>query len=216
VLDVPIEGAHDVIGNRAYGRDPETVAILGRAAAEGLLAGGVLPVIKHIPGHGRAFADSHLALPIVDAHRDELSRHDFVPFRALADMPMAMTAHVIYTAIDPQLPATTSRRVIHEIIREEIGFDGLLMSDDVSMRALSGDFSGRTDAIFAAGCDVVLHCNGVMNEMRAVADHTPVLAGKALERAERAIDCLGRPDDADAKTAREEFAVLMGGGSVAA
>ncbi len=215
VLDVPVDGAHDVIGNRAYGCDPETVALLGRAAAEGLLAGGVLPVIKHIPGHGRAFADSHLALPIVDAHRDELDRHDFAPFRALADMPMAMTAHVIYTAIDPQLPATTSRRVIHEIIREEIGFDGLLMSDDVSMRALSGDFAGRTDAIFAAGCDVVLHCNGVMNEMRAVAERTPVLAGKAHERADRAMGHRKRPDSGDEKLLRGEFAELMGGASIA-
>lgn len=215
VLDVPVEGAHDVIGNRAYAHDQETVALLGRAAAEGLLAGGVLPVIKHIPGHGRAFADSHLALPIVNAHRDELSRHDFAPFRALADMPMAMTAHVIYTAIDPQLPATTSHRVIREIIREEIGFDGLLMSDDVSMRALSGDFASRTDAIFAAGCDVVLHCNGVMDEMRTVAKHAPVLAGKALERADRAMGHRKRPDTVDEKPLREEFAELMGGASAA-
>ena len=211
VLDVPVEGAHDVIGNRAYGRDPETVALLGRAAAEGLLAGGVLPVIKHIPGHGRAFADSHLALPIVDAHRDELGRHDFVPFRALSDMPMAMTAHVIYTAIDPQLPATTSHRVIHEIIRGDIAFDGLLMSDDVSMRALSGDFASRTDAIFAAGCDVVLHCNGVMQEMRVVADRTPVLSGKALERADRAVARLEKPDAADERVVRAEFAELTDG-----
>jgi beta-N-acetylhexosaminidase len=211
VLDVPVEGAHDVIGNRAYAKDPETVAVLGRAAAEGLLSGGVLPVIKHIPGHGRAFADSHHALPVVDAHRNELQRHDFAPFKALADMPMAMTAHVIYSALDREHPATTSRRVIDETIRAEIGFDGLLMSDDVSMRALSGDFASRTDAIFAAGCDVVLHCNGVMEEMRAVAGRTPALAGKALERAERAMACRTNPDGADQEAARMEFAELTAG-----
>jgi beta-N-acetylhexosaminidase len=187
VLDVPVEGAHDVIGDRAYGKDPETVAILGRAAAEGLLEGGVLPVIKHIPGHGRAFSDSHKALPVVDTPLEELRVHDFPPFKALADMPIAMTAHVVYSAIDPVRPATTSPRVIEEIIRGEIGFDGLLMSDDVSMHALSGDFGARTESIFGAGCDVVLHCNGVMDEMLAVAAQTPVLAGEAAKRAERAL-----------------------------
>jgi beta-N-acetylhexosaminidase len=206
VLDVPIEGAHDVIGNRAYGKDPETVTALGRAAAEGLLAGGVLPVIKHIPGHGRAFADSHLALPVVEAPLDELRAHDFPPFKALREMPMAMTAHVVYTAIDPENPATTSKRAISEIIRGEIGFDGLLMSDDVSMKALSGDFGARTDAIFEAGCDVVLHCNGVMEEMQAVAERTPALNGKALERANRALEPLKNRDEMDLATARAEFA----------
>lgn len=211
VLDVPVEGAHEVIGSRAYASEPGTVAALGRAAAEGLLSGGVLPVIKHIPGHGRAFADSHLSLPVVDAGRDDLARHDFFPFKALADMPMAMTAHVIYSAIDPQFPATTSRRVIGEIVRGEIGFQGLLMSDDVSMRALSGDFANRTDAIFAAGCDVVLHCNGALEEMRAVADRTPLLAGAALSRAERAMALIGVPDTMDETFARAEFAELTAG-----
>jgi beta-N-acetylhexosaminidase len=195
VLDVPVEGAHDVIGDRAYGKDPETVAILGREAAEGLLDGGVLPVIKHIPGHGRAFSDSHKALPVVDTQLDELRRHDFPPFKALADMPMAMTAHVVYSAIDPGRPATTSARVVEEIIRGEIGFDGLLMSDDVSMHALSGDFRTRTESIFGAGCDVVLHCNGVMEEMLAVAAETPILDGTAAERADRALAMLSRHDD---------------------
>lgn len=190
VLDVPVKGAHDVIGDRAYGNDPETVATLGREAAEGLLEGGVLPVIKHIPGHGRAFSDSHKALPVVDTPLDELRAHDFPPFMALNAMPMAMTAHVVYTAIDPYRPATTSPIVIGEIIRGEIGFDGLLMSDDVSMHALSGDFATRTQSIFGAGCDVVLHCNGVMDEMLAVAGNTPMLAGKAAERAERALALL--------------------------
>ncbi|MCI5073795.1 beta-N-acetylhexosaminidase [Oricola sp.] len=199
VLDVPVAGAHDVIGDRAYGTDPEAVSVLGRAAAEGLLEGGVAPVIKHIPGHGRAFSDSHLALPVVDTPLEELRRHDFPPFVALADMPMAMTAHVVYSAIDPQRPATTSPIVIEEIIRGEIGFDGLLMSDDVSMKALSGDFGDRTESIFGAGCDVVLHCNGVMDEMLAVAARTPALQGKALERASRTLARLsdhdGRLDD---------------------
>lgn len=195
VLDVPVEGAHDVIGDRAYGKDPETVSILGREAAEGLMEGGVLPVIKHIPGHGRAFADSHKDLPIVDASLEELRAHDFPPFKALADMPMAMTAHVVYSAIDPERPATTSPKVVAEIIRGEIGFGGLLMSDDVSMHALSGDFAARTESIFGAGCDVVLHCNGVMAEMLAVAAVTPVLEGRAEERARAALAMLAQHDN---------------------
>lgn len=194
VLDVPVEGAHDVIGDRAYGKDPETVTALGREAAEGLLEGGVLPVIKHVPGHGRAFSDSHKALPVVDTPLDALRAHDFPPFRALAGMPMAMTAHVVYTAIDPEQPATTSAIVVNDIIRGEIGFDGLLMSDDVSMRALSGDFRARTASIFGAGCDVALHCNGVMDEMLAVAARTPPLQGRALERAEAALGLLAGND----------------------
>ena len=215
VLDVPVEGAHDVIGDRAYGRDPASVIALGRAVAEGLLAGGVLPVVKHIPGHGRAGADSHHALPVVDTPADELRRHDFPPFHALADMPMAMTAHVVYTALDPERPATTSPRIIADIIRGEIGFDGLLMSDDVSMQALSGDFASRTDAILAAGCDVVLHCNGRMDEMAVVAAHTPILAGQAAERAGRALALLSAGDGADEAAARSEFAELMGGAAAA-
>jgi beta-N-acetylhexosaminidase len=215
VLDVPVEGAHDVIGSRAYGKEPGMVAALGRAAAEGLLSGGVLPVIKHVPGHGRAFSDSHLALPVVHATLDELRAHDFPPFRALAGMPMAMTAHVVYTALDPDRPATTSPTVVAEIIRGELGLDGLLMSDDVSMKALSGDFAARTAAIFAAGCDVVLHCNGLMDEMAAVASATPVLAGRALERARAALAMVSESRD-DEAAARREFAALMEGRSAVA
>ena len=199
VLDVPVQGAHDVIGDRAYGNDPETVTLLGREAAEGLLEGCVLPVIKHVPGHGRAFSDSHKALPVVDTPLEELRRHDFPPFAALSGMPMTMTAHVVYTAIDPKRPATTSHVVVQDIIRGELGFDGLLMSDDVSMNALSGDFAARTESIFGAGLDVVLHCNGVMDEMLAVAANTPILRGRALDRAEKALKRLddhdGRLDD---------------------
>lgn len=209
VLDVPVEGAHDVIGDRAYGKDPETVAAMGQAAAEGLLAGGVLPVIKHIPGHGRAFSDSHHALPVVDTPLDELRRHDFAPFRGNAGFGMAMTAHVIYAAIDPERPATTSPVVISEYIRGEIGFDGLLMSDDLSMKALSGDFSARAAASLAAGCDVVLHCNGLMDEMVPVAAAVPVLSGKALQRAKGAMAPLGKTDGSDEATVRAEFAAMF-------
>lgn len=187
VLDVPSPGAHDVIGDRAYGKTPEKVAVLGRAAAEGLLAGGVLPVVKHMPGHGRAGADSHLALPVVDASREELERHDFAPFRMLTDMPLAMTAHVVYTAIDPDRPATTSPIVIQDIIRGHIGYDGLVMTDDLSMKALSGSFRGKTEAAIAAGCDMALHCNGDMAEMTEVAEGAPILEGDALRRAEAAL-----------------------------
>ncbi|WEX07330.1 beta-N-acetylhexosaminidase [Chelativorans sp. AA-79] len=205
VLDVPVPGAHDVIGNRAYGQDPDAVAAIGRAAADGLLAGGVLPVMKHIPGHGRAGADSHKALPRVEAAIEDLRARDFVPFKALSDLPMAMTAHVVYTAIDAENPSTTSARVLVEIVRGEIGFDGLLMSDDVSMNALSGDFGARAQAILAAGCDLVLHCNGEMEEMRAVAQRVPELSGKAAERAERALARCHDRDDMDETTARAEF-----------
>jgi beta-N-acetylhexosaminidase len=206
VLDVPVEGAHDVIGQRAYARDPETVAALGRAAADGLFAGGVLPVMKHIPGHGRAGADTHFELPTVTASLAELRGHDFAPFRALRDLPMAMTAHVVYSAVDAENPATHSAKVIEEIVRGEVGFDGLLMSDDVSMKALSGDFATKAAAILAAGCDLVLHCNGVMEEMRAVAGATGPLSGKPLERAERALAARLKPDVTAEAAARAEFA----------
>lgn len=206
VLDVPIEGASDVIGSRAYGRDPRSVTNLGRAAAEGLISGGVLPVMKHVPGHGRAAADSHLALPVVHTPLDELRAHDFAPFKALNDLPMAMTAHVVYTAIDPDRPATTSAKAIQEIVRGEIGFDGLLVSDDTSMKALSGDFPEKAEAILAAGCDLVLHCNGVMDEMAGIASRTGPLAGRSLERAMRAQAVIGPVDDIEETMVRNEFA----------
>ena len=206
VLDVPIEGASDVIGTRAYAKNPDTVAALGRAAAEGLMSGGVLPVMKHIPGHGRAFSDSHLELPRVDTPLGELRQHDFAPFKALADLPMAMTAHVVYSAIDPAAPATTSRKVVADIVRGEIGFDGLLISDDTSMKALSGDFSDKAAAILAAGCDIVLHCNGVMEEMRGIVSRTVPLRGKSLERAERALTYIEKRDVASEADIRAEFA----------
>ena len=187
VLDLPVPGSHAIIGDRAYGEDPETVARLGRAAAEGLIAGGVLPVFKHVPGHGRARADSHLELPTVETSREELERSDFAPFRANADLPVAMTAHVVFKAIDPDRPATLSPIVVNEIIRGFIGFDGLLMSDDLSMKALAGTFRDRARALFAAGVDIALHCNGDLAEAGEVAAEAPELSGKARERAEKAL-----------------------------
>ncbi len=210
VLDVPQPGAHDVIGDRAYATEVDAICQLGRSAAEGLIAGGVLPIIKHIPGHGRAMADSHLELPRVETDLATLSRVDFEPFRALSDMPMAMTAHVIYDAVDPRRPATTSRKAIRDIIRADIGFGGLLMSDDLSMKALSGDFATRTRQSLAAGCDVVLHCNGDMGEMKAITGAVKPLAGRAKARADAALARLPRvvePIDLDA--ARARFAELV-------
>ena len=209
VLDVPVPGAHDIIGDRAYGLTADTIIPLARAACEGLLAGGVLPVIKHIPGHGRAGADSHLELPVVDTDAATLAATDFVPFKALADMPLAMTAHVVYRALDPERPATTSPTVIADTIRGAIGFDGLLMSDDVSMQALSGTITERTRALFAAGCDLALHCNGKFDEMVAVAAETPVLAGRALERAEAARALLTVPAAFDRAAAEARFDALI-------
>lgn len=209
VLDVPVEGAHDVIGDRAYSHDPIEVAEIGAAAAAGLVAGGMLPVIKHIPGHGRGAADSHLDLPIVDTSHEELSQTDFVPFKVLADLPLAMTAHITYSKIDPKAPATLSKKIIKKVIRKEIGFDGLLMSDDVSMKALSGDFASRTDAILRAGCDIVLHCNGDMAEMVAIATTAGALKGKSLKRAKSALKWLEKGKEANEGALRDEFSALF-------
>jgi beta-N-acetylhexosaminidase len=194
VLDVPVTGSHNVIGNRAYSDSTEQVATLGAAVADGFMAGGVLPVMKHIPGHGRGTADSHHALPIVHTPRDVLEATDFAPFRALADFPAAMTAHVLYTAIDAERPATTSPAVIDEVIRKTIGFDGLLMSDDVSMKALSGSVGESATAALAAGCDLVLHCNGILAEMEAVAASSAKLEGRPLARLEAALAVLQRQE----------------------
>lgn len=185
-LDIPVPGADPIIGDRAYGSDPETVAQLGRAAAEGLLDGGVLPVIKHIPGHGRGTVDSHLALPVVDASASELDRFDMAPFKALADMPWAMTAHIVYRAFDEARPATLSPIVISEVIRSRIGFDGVLVSDDLSMKALGGSFTARAEGALAAGCDLVLHCNGDRAEMEAVVAGARRLTPESAERLARA------------------------------
>jgi len=186
VCDVPVAGSHDVIGDRAYGADPGRVATIARAAALGFIDAGVLPVIKHIPGHGRARADSHLELPTVDTPRAELETSDFVPFRALADMPWGMTAHVRYTALDKERPATLSPTIIRDVIRGQIGFDGLLLTDDLSMKALGGSFAERTRAALEAGCDIALHCNGDMSEMEGVAAAAPPLSEAARRRIARA------------------------------
>ncbi len=209
LADVPVAGADNVIGNRAYGTGPAKVAAIARAVTEGLEQGGVLPVLKHIPGHGRATADSHFRLPTVDTPRSELERTDFAAFVPLADLPMAMTAHVVFSALDPAQPATTSATIIEQVIRGCIGFQGLLMSDDVSMNALAGSIAERTRAIVAAGCDMVLHCNGKLDEMREVASQTPELAGKAHERAIRALAARKKPLPFDRVAARAELDALV-------
>ncbi|WP_065756495.1 beta-N-acetylhexosaminidase [Bradyrhizobium paxllaeri] len=209
LADVPVAGADAVIGNRAYGTAPAKVAAIARAVTEGLEQGGVLPVLKHIPGHGRATADSHFRLPTVDTAREELERTDFAAFQPLADLPMAMTAHVVFSALDPAQPATTSATIIHQVIRGGIGFQGLLMSDDVSMNALAGSIAERTRAIVNAGCDMVLHCNGKLDEMRDVARETPELAGEALGRAKRALAARKQPKPFDRQAGRAELEALM-------
>jgi beta-N-acetylhexosaminidase len=192
VLDVPVPGSHDIIGDRSYGAAVEQVAALGRAVAEGYMAGGILPVIKHAPGHGRATKDTHLELPVVTASMAELERTDFAAFRACADLPAAMTAHVVFAAIDPDQPASTSRRVIADVVRGAIGFDGLLMSDDLGMQALSGSVAERAQAVLAAGCDLPLVCSGDLADTEAVAVVAPQLGGATLRRFEHARAVIGR------------------------
>ena len=207
--DLRLPEGHGIIGDRAYGATPGQVAHLARAAAEGLMSGGVLPVLKHIPGHGRARADSHESLPIVETSRDELEATDFAPFRALAELPLGMTAHVVYTAIDPDRPATTSPAVIAEVIRGHLGFDGALMSDDLSMGALAGSLASRTEASFAAGCDLALHCNGRLDEMAEVASRTPVLEGEATRRCAAALARLAPPEEIALDAARARFSAMI-------
>jgi beta-N-acetylhexosaminidase len=209
LADVPIAGADAVIGSRAYGTEPGKVAAIGRAVTEGLEQGGVLPVLKHIPGHGRATADTHFRLPVVDTPKSELEKTDFAAFQPLADLPMAMTAHVVFSALDPAQPATTSATIIERVIRGSIGFQGLLMSDDVSMNALAGSMAERTRAIVSAGCDMVLHCNGKLDEMCEVARESPVLSGKALDRAKRALASRKAPQPFDRAAARAELDELV-------
>jgi beta-N-acetylhexosaminidase len=209
IADVPVAGGDPVIGDRAYGREPGKVAAIAAAIAQGLLAGGVLPVVKHLPGHGRATADSHQRLPVVDADRATLEATDFAAFRPLAGLPLGMTAHVVFSAIDPVAPATTSVTIVREVIRGFIGFQGLLMSDDVSMNALSGTIAERSRAAFAAGCDVVLHCNGDLQEMSAVAKEAPLLAGLAATRADAALAARSAPEEFDVNAARKVFTQMV-------
>jgi len=183
---------------------------LGRVTIEGHLDGGVIPIVKHIPGHGRALADSHLALPRVSAGKDELSAHDFVTFRSLNGAPAAMTAHVVYEAFDAQRPATTSPRVIHNVVRGEIGFDGLLISDDLSMAALEGPLSVRAKQALFAGCDIALHCNGKLDEMMEIAREAKPLAGKALARADAALARARVPSELDYEKAEARLTEMVG------
>jgi beta-N-acetylhexosaminidase len=210
LADVPVAGADDVIGDRAYGNDPQKVAAIARAVTEGLEQGGILPILKHIPGHGRATADSHLALPVVDSPRNELESIDFAAFKPLADLPMAMTAHVVFSAYDAAQPATTSATMIERVIRGLIGFQGLLMSDDVGMNALAGSIAERTRALLAAGCDMVLACSGEPEEMHQVARETPELSGRALARANAALASRQAPKPFDRDAARAELDRLIG------
>jgi len=216
VLDLPTSGADPIIGDRAYGEDPERVARLAGAVCAGLLDGGVLPVLKHTPGHGRARVDSHYACPRVETSFEELARTDFAPFRALAVMPWAMTAHIVYSAIDPTAPATLSRRVVAEIIRGEIGSDGVLVSDDLSMRALGGGLGERTRRALDAGCDLALHCNGDPDEMQeVVAAARPIsqLTAARLRRGE-AIRRASAAKGFDRGEAEARFDALLAGARI--
>lgn len=210
VADVPVPGGDAVIGDRAYGAEPAKVAAIAGALAKGLQAGGILPVLKHLPGHGRATADSHHRLPVVDTDRATLESTDFAAFRPLAGLPLGMTAHVVFSAIDPVAPATTSGTMVREVIRGFIGFRGLLMSDDISMGALSGTVAARSRAALAAGCDIVLHCNGDLAEMSVVAGAVPELAGESARRAEAALAQRGAPEEFDVDAARGIFARMVG------
>jgi beta-N-acetylhexosaminidase len=209
VLDVPQAGAHDVIGNRAYSMNIEQVMALARAHTAGIMDGGVMPVVKHIPGHGRAEVDSHYELPVVNASREDLERVDFPPFAAFADAPMAMTAHVVYTSLDKAAPATLSKKIIKKIIREKIGFRGLLMTDDLSMKALAGTFAEKCEQALAAGCDMLLHCNGKLDEMQEVAAAAGDLKGKALRRARAALKSARKPQIYDKKAALRDLETIL-------
>jgi len=211
LADVPVDGADPVVGDRAYGDNPAKVAAVALAIAAGLSDGGVLPVLKHIPGHGRATADSHQWLPVVDTDRKTLEITDFAAFRPLAGLPLGMTTHVVFSAIDPVAPATTSVTIVRDVIRDSIGFQGLLMSDDITMGALSGTLAERCGATLAAGCDLVLHCSGEMPEMQAIAAAVPVLAGSSLRRAEAALAMKRPAAPIDLATARAKFRDLMAG-----
>ena len=218
VLDIPVVGADPVIGDRAYGTEPGRVTRLARAVCEGLLEGGVLPVIKHIPGHGRAGVDSHRACPVVETHIEELSHTDFAPFRALAAMPWAMSAHIVYIAIDPTAPATLSHRVVSEVIRGAIGFDGVLVSDDLSMQALGGGIAERAEAALTAGCDLVLHCNGDPREMEAVVTAAGLISAGTGDRLARG-EAMRRASSRrlfDRREAEARFEALLAGARVTA
>nr|WP_319387371.1 beta-N-acetylhexosaminidase [uncultured Roseibium sp.] len=210
-LDVRFPDTVDAIGDRSLSGDPDVVTRLGQAMIDGAVSGGVLPVIKHIPGHGRAQVDSHLELPRVDVDIAALKSVDFRPFKALSGVSLGMTAHIIYNAIDPETAGTQSAKVVQDVIRREIGFEGCLMSDDISMKALGGDYVERSRKIITAGCDIVLHCNSEMSEMVAVAEAVPDLAGVSAQRCATALDGLKPPEPGfDLAAARDEFHDITG------
>jgi len=209
LLDIPAPDAHPVISERALGTEAGAVAARGRVACDALTAGGLLPVVKHLPGHGRARADSHERLPVVETALEDLAAVDFAPFCALSDQPLGMTAHVLYSALDADAPATLSPGVIG-VIRGQIGFDGLLMTDDLSMAALDGPMRLRGERALAAGCDILLHCNGDMAEMTAVAAAAPRLAGRSAERAARAEAARRSPEPADLEALEARYRALEG------
>jgi beta-N-acetylhexosaminidase len=209
LLDVRQEGASDIIGDRALGSEPMQVAALGRAVLDGMASAGVVGIVKHIPGHGRALVDSHKELPVVTADADELES-DLEPFERLSSAPMAMMAHVVYTAWDPERPASMSPGVIRDVVRERIGFDGWLMSDDIGMEALEGDFGTRAAGVVAAGCDVALHCSGKIEEMVAVAAAVPAMSAEARLARAMASSSAGRdaPDFAESIATRDALLAL--------
>jgi beta-N-acetylhexosaminidase len=211
LADVPTVGADAVIGDRAYGTTVPQVVALAHAVAQGLMAGGILPVLKHIPGHGRANVDSHFKLPVVRDARTALAASDFAAFSALANLPLGMTAHVVYADIDPDHPATTSSIMINDVIRDAIGFEGALMTDDIAMGALSGSIAERTRAALAAGCDLILHCNGNLKQMQQVASNACDLEGAAAERVSAALRARQQPEDIDPTAAWSAFALMMDG-----
>ena len=211
VLDLPQPGTHDVIGNRAYDTTPERIIVLARAHMAGLMEGGILPVMKHMPGHGRATVDSHHELPQVTATRMELETSDFIPFTAFADCPMAMTAHVIYQSVDREHPATLSRKIVRQVIRRVMNFNGLLMTDDLSMKALRGSLTDNAHLAYDAGVDMLLHCNGVMDEMRQVGGAAIALHPKTARRAKAALKLRRKPQPFDEKLALSDLAAVMGG-----
>jgi beta-N-acetylhexosaminidase len=210
-LDLRVAGADNVIGDRSYGADPARVATLGRACADGLLAGGVLPIVKHMPGCGHVHADPHEVLPVIDCSLDELRDLDFKPFIALNGQPWGMTNHAIYAGIDPDRAATLSPKVIAEVIRGIIGFDGVLVTDALDMEALDGSHAERARLSFEAGCDVAMHCNSPLNVRRDVADAVPDLGSEALRRLAAADAMRGVPDpDFDRQAALARLAELLG------
>lgn len=208
VLDVPVAGVSDVVGDRAYSDRTGIIIELAREVCSGLMAGGVLPVMKHIPGHGRSLVDSHFELPVVEADLEELQT-DFEPFRHFRDLPYAMTAHLVYKSLDAQNPATTSEQVISKVIRSDIGFDGCLFSDDLSMQALKGSMAERTHSVLSAGCDIALHCNGQFEEMLAVASVASELTGLSARRAQSGLERRRPPEPFDEVAARSELNELV-------